>query len=369
VKAQRAGMTTKNTDGKDKKRMLKFIADDAQWHYARRREILKRDPSIKKYFRPMNISVFPLLLIVIFRAWLVIKAALYIGALEGYLAKYFTTLLFVLGDQWLFHCGMTFAHEHSHNLIFDSPLGVVLVDIILDWHSTSFAEGLKYVYSHSRFHHPNLGDPATDSELENKDFPGTQWNALIYFGQILFPGLLFLDILTKQKVPGKCKNTDFKVPKSWLHRKIACYIASICSLAFLTFHGGFAALAIQIWSIGLYISPYSIWRKGQSIAEHLTNFNDPSPTYSSPSYFINIPFFNTGLHDEHHTFPLVPWYHLRTLRNKFPHVFNYDQHTSYERLWFNWLMNGCPNYRDPQLASLTETWFTIPSFLKGKKAE
>merc|ERR1712018_1077345 len=143
----------------------------------------------------------------------------------------------------------TFAHEHSHNLIFDSPR-IKLVDALLDWSSTSFAENLKYVYSHSRFHHPNLGDKDTDSELENKSLPDHWWNRTLYFAHILCPGLILLEILTKQPSENKSKGSrDFQVPKTWFWRKMICYAASLAACLFYAYNGG---LMIQMWSIGIY---------------------------------------------------------------------------------------------------------------------
>lgn len=358
------------TSGKkgDNARMLSFVADDALWHYERRRQILARDPSLKKNFGTHPKSAIYLLAVVMFRTWLVLKAAEYIGELESLLSQYFLTLGYVFFiDQFFMHSGLTFSHEHSHNLLLDSKIGIHLIDAILDWHSTSFAENLKYVYSHSRFHHPNLGDKEKDSELENKSIPKNLWNKFLQFGHIFLPGLVLLEILTKQPSGNKCKGSmEFKVPSSWNSRKYLCYLVSASACFFYYMNG---ALVIQMWALGMYVSPWSIWRKGQSIAEHITHCKNPAPTYTTPGWLINTVFFGTGYHDEHHTFPMVPWCYLGELKEKHRDVFCYDQTTPYLMLWLQWAFSGFQNYRDPDLSEFTaKKWYNISVGKSKKKA-
>lgn len=348
-----------NPEARDRSRMLKFIADDAVWHYERRKQILTKDPTIKKYFKPYAPSALFLLAVVAFRTWVIVQVGNYISSMDSYVSQYFAMMFYCLiFDQFLMHSGLSFAHEHSHNLILESPTGLKLIDAMLDWHAMSFADVLKYVYSHSRFHHPNLGDKSTDSELENKSLPDTPWNLFLYFGHLFIPGLVLLDITTKQKSKSKMKGSrEFQVPKTWASRKYTCIAASVASVLFHAYHGG---LLLKLWSMGMYVGPYNIWRKGQSIAEHITNYHNPAPTYTSPSWWSNVPFFNTGYHDEHHTFPMVPWIHLPKLKAAHPEIFRYDQHTPYEVLWLKWMLQGCPNYRDPDLNDHTgKVWYDI----------
>jgi len=339
--------------------MLSFVADDALWHYERRKQILARDPSLKKSFGTHPQSVLYLLAVVLLRMWLVLQVGAYISELESLLVKYVLTLCYVCFiDQFFMHSGLCFSHEHSHNLILDSFVGVHLVDAILDWHSTSFGENLKYVYSHSRFHHPNLGDKSKDSELENKSISKHPWNRFMQFAHLFVPGMIVLETLTKVPSKDGCKGTmEFKVPKSWNSRKYLCYLTSLASCIFYYMNG---ALMIQVWSLGIYISPWSVWRKGQSIAEHITQCSNPAPTYTTPGWFFNTVFWGTGFHDEHHTFPMMPWAHLRTLKEKHKDVFCYDQTTLYPMLWLQWALSGFPNYRDPANNDFTgKKWYTI----------
>jgi len=351
--------TAKSNGSKDDKaRMLSFVADDALWHYERRKLLLKRDPSLKKNFGTYPLSALFLLMVTMFRTWMVCQVAAYIGGLDSLVSQYWATLCYVFFiDQFFMHSGLTFSHEHSHNLILDSKLGVHLIDAILDWHSTSFGENLKYVFSHSRFHHPNLGDKEKDSELENKSISKHPWNRFLQFGHLFIPGLILFEIATKQPEGAKCKGTmEFKVPKSWSSRKYLCYLSSACACLFYYMNG---ALMIQLWALGMYVSPWSVWRKGQSIAEHITQCKNPAPTYTTPGW-LNTVFFGTGYHDEHHTFPMLPWRYLGDLKEKHKDVFCYDQTTSYPMLWLQWACAGFPNYRDPALNDFTgKKWYTI----------
>jgi len=320
--------------------MTVFKTNDAQWHYSRRAEVIKKDPKIAKYFKPYPLSFGFLCLLAAFRTFCLIKVGLWIGTLPSFLHKYIATWLYVMVvENVLLHSCLTFSHEHSHNLIFQTPVGVTLVDFV----STSFSENLGYVYSHSRYHHPNLGDPETDSECAFKygDLSKGGIKALMELIALVLPGSVFLKLV--QKSP---KSRSFPIPKSWWYRKLACHIGSVSSLIFVFYNGGVYATIIQVWALGIYVSPWGIWVKGQSIAEHLTQHH--VPTLSTYNPILNLLFFNTGYHDEHHTFPLLPWIYLPMLRKNHPDIFKYDQPTSYFFLWFNWLTSYAPSYRLPR---------------------
>jgi len=325
-------------------RFTVFKTNDAQWHFARRAEILKRNPKIAKYFKPYPLSFVFLICTVAFRTFCLIQAALYISTFTSYIKIYFSCMFYSLVvENVLLHSCLTFSHEHSHNNLLQSPLGLVLVDMVLDFAATSFGENLGYVYSHSRFHHPNLGDPATDSELAFKygDLSKGGISAMLELSGIVCPFQVLMKLF--QKSP---KSRSFPLPADWKHRKIACYIASAISLVFVYSQAGFIGTIIQMWALTLYVSPWAIWSKGQSIAEHLTQHG--VPTLSAYNPIANLLFFNTGYHDEHHTFPLIPWIYLPKLRQDYPDIFKYDQPAGYFELWINWLITSAPSYRLPK---------------------
>merc|ERR1719387_3304727 len=89
------------------------------------------------------------------------------------------------------------------------------------------------------------------------------------------------------------------------------------------------AILFAAWTTSLCASRWCIALHGQSIAEHYRhNFEakqngmEVAPTHSTYHSVENVIGFNTGYHDEHHTFPNVPWYHLPKLRRAAPGVFN-----------------------------------------------
>ena len=95
----------------------------------------------------------------------------------------------------------------------------------------------------------------------------------------------------------------------------------------------------------LYASRWNIALHGQSIAEHYRIGLGPDAGETDPTnstYFLaeNILGFNTGYHDEHHTFPNVPWYHLPKLTKAGPEVFNNINTRRYWSCWFEWAVNG-----------------------------
>ena len=73
--------------------------------------------------------------------------------------------------------------------------------------------------------------------------------------------------------------------------------------------------------------------KGQSIAEH--NIYQDGKTYSTYRW-TNILFFNTGYHDEHHTFASVPWIYLPKVKKTAPEYFTNTNPYSYIEIWWIW---------------------------------
>jgi sphingolipid delta-4 desaturase len=80
-------------------------------------------------------------------------------------------------------------------------------------------------------------------------------------------------------------------------------------------------------------SNWGITFRGQSIAEH--HIYHQGKTYSTYSW-TNILFFNTGYHDEHHTFPQVSWIHLPKIKRLAPEYFTNDNPYSYLQWWWRW---------------------------------
>jgi len=355
---------TQSTDLGSTEKFTTFVTNDAQWHFTRRQQVLKKDPQLKKYFRPWNYSLLFLVGIIFVRLYCMSIAAQYIWQLETFFQKWLGCLAYTyIIDQIFMHSGATFSHEHSHNLIFDDPFGILVVDFFLDFHMTSFGAVLEYVYTHSRFHHPNLGDPRTDSELqEGIGAPRPGLEKWISFTPILCPGIILISTI----LDGLRANPEFFVPEELWKRTYTCNFGSLCGAVFIYMNAGWTGVILQLWALSFYVSPLHIWLKGQDIAEHLTQ--QDVPTYSTYRPVPNLLFFNTGYHDEHHTFPLIPWVHLPTLQARHKNVFCHEQKTSYFGLYWQWALKGFfQNYRDLDCVKDTAQWMDKPYKEMNKK--
>eukprot|EP00494_Astrolonche_serrata_P026225 UN26486 len=148
---------------------------------------------------------------------------------------YHNYVILMGGRFILYHSCLTFSHEHSHNLIFDSPKLIPLVDFVLDFVASSFGENLKYVYSHSRSHHPNLGDKTVDSEILTRqgDCPHTDWvQYLVQLSPMAVPGVAILNLLLGFNKKGNSVSS-IPVPKEWNHRKLVSLMGSISGIVFV----------------------------------------------------------------------------------------------------------------------------------------
>merc|ERR1712194_337858 len=128
-----------------------------------------------------------------------------------------------------------------------------------------------------------------------------------------------------------------------------CLISvSVCVIGTLVYARWFQALVFAIWGTTLFSSRWCISLHGQSIAEHYREYRDgekepreETPPTSSTYYWLeNALGFNTGYHDEHHTFPNIAWYHLPKLHALAPEVFTNGQPRRYLGLWFDWAFSG-----------------------------
>ena len=87
---------------------------------------------------------------------------------------------------------------------------------------------------------------------------------------------------------------------------------------------------------------------GQILSEH-PDGNLDLPTRSTYGFW-NLLFFNTGYHDEHHTFPGVAWNRLPALRARAPHAFTAASEHGYFYWWFHYVFRGAPRRPSPELA-------------------
>lgn len=85
------------------------------------------------------------------------------------------------------------------------------------------------------------------------------------------------------------------------------------------------------WSLSHFIGKCGVTNLGQSLAEHPDGdlVNPTQSTYGWVNWFV----FNTGYHNEHHTFSNVPCTRLPALKRIAPEVFYATAEKSYVRLW------------------------------------
>ena len=93
------------------------------------------------------------------------------------------------------------------------------------------------------------------------------------------------------------------------------------------------ALLYHLWALSLFLGKLGIWNLGQSLSEH-EGTNDEAPSRSTYGW-INWLLFNTGYHNEHHTFPNVAWTRLPMLARTAPEVFTARAEKSYIGYWLD----------------------------------
>jgi sphingolipid delta-4 desaturase len=123
-------------------------------------------------------------------------------------------------------------------------------------------------------------------------------------------------------------------------------VVTIAVFGTLIYNEWYHAALFAVWTTSLYSSRWCIALHGQSIAEHYRvnrsaeKEDDDKPTNSTYHMAENLLGFNTGYHDEHHTFPKVSWYYLPALKKKFPEEFVNTNNLRYTTLWMEWAMTG-----------------------------
>ena len=301
---------------------------DSQWHIQRSQEILRQHPELRQYFGNYPLSILPIFLLVTLQwsiAWLVKDLSwLAVGAIA-----------FCLG-QFILHSLGVFVHEAAHNLIFKSKLGSKFALWLIICGSLSFGESLTYIGVHGKTHHLQLNDYQYDHELWDRNrakFASRHlaWRIFESLIHLLPGGMVITDTILSRIV-----TPDLRLVKSAIVDRQFNLILILTSLALYTF--AYIAIAPQaalylFWSLTLMASNWGITFRGQSIAEH--NIYHQGKTFSTYSW-TNILFFNTGYHDEHHTFPNVPWIHLPKIKQIAPEYFTNDNPHSYFQWWWKW---------------------------------
>ena len=191
-----------------------------------------------------------------------------------------------------------------------------------------------------------------DSECTNKGhmtnliriFDNQILNRLFYFFDLLPLGSIIVQEIGKVNLPKKDKD-EIKELKSYFdiknkdkYLKLLMASTTTITIGFLLYHNWYKFVLFKIWSLSIYQGKFSIFRRGQSISEHYSDIDNLKiPTQSTYGFVENLFGFNTGYHDEHHTFPTIPWIHLPKVNKIAPEYFTSVNKKSYFSLWYQWL--------------------------------
>ena len=304
------------------------MSADRQWHIERSREILQAYPEIKQYFGNYPLSIIFIVALVAFQwsiAWLVKD-----------LSWWMVGLVSLFLGQFVLHSLSVFIHEAAHNLVLKGKFGNALTLFFIELGSLSFGKSLTYVGKHGKSHHRYLNDYQQDYEWWDKNQSHLRSsNPFLRFAESLlhlFPGGVVLADLTMAKIlPVEPRKIQSAYKSSSLN--ILLIATSIFLYALAWYAISWQASLYFFWSLTLMVSNWGVTFKGQSIAEH--NIYQDGKTYSTYQW-TNIPFFNTGYHDEHHTFASVPWIHLPKVKKIAPEYFTNHNPYSYIEIWWLW---------------------------------
>ncbi|MDJ0588903.1 MAG: fatty acid desaturase [Pleurocapsa sp. MO_226.B13] len=301
---------------------------DSLWHIERSQKILRQYPEIKQYFGNYPPSVLAIAFLVSlqwFVAWLVRDLSWWqVGVIA-----------FLVG-QFILHSLGVFVHEAAHNLIFKSKLGSNLALFLIVCGSLSFGESLTYIAVHGKTHHLQLNDYQYDHELWDRnlvEFANNHlaWRILESLVQLLPGGVIITDAIVSLLF--KADSRQVKSAQISTSFNILLTLTSLSLYILAWFAISPQASLYLFWSLTLMASNWGITFRGQSIAEH--HIYQQGKTFSTYSW-TNIPFFNTGYHDEHHTFPQVAWIHLPKIKKIAPEYFKNNNPYSYFQWWWWW---------------------------------
>lgn len=322
------------------------ISPQARRHNQMRRQVIGRHAQARRLAgpNPWTALAVPVLLGIHWGvAWLVSGS----NILVCFLAAFFV-------GQVVIHSAGALVHETAHRLIFKGNLAKLLFDLSLEVILGSFSKQLTYQHQHVSSHHPFIGNYERDYEHEDicsfnarrkllSTSPTTQrMLTLVTLALHLMPfGFLISDevmprlyrVASGQVVSDTARHIGNSNPTTyerWLFIAV-----SLLANAMLFWLFGFWGWLYHNWSLSLFLGKFGVTNLGQSLSEHEGD-DESNPTYSD--YRItNLLFFNTGYHNEHHTFPNVPWTRLPMLRKIAPDVFNRQNPHSYVGLWWRHL--------------------------------
>ena len=301
---------------------------DSQWHVERRKQIIQEHPEVKQYFGNYPLSVVPIICLFALQwsvAWALRDATWWMVGLAV-----------LLVGQFILHALLTFVHEAAHNLILKGRTGNALSLCLIELGALSFGETLTYVGKHGSSHHRYLNNYSRDYEWWDKKQASFRtskpyWRLVESLVHLLPGGVLVSDILIDRNLPTESRSIE--TARRQMGLNVLLVVESLLLYAIAGYFISWQAALYLFWSLTTVIGCWAVTFKGQSIAEH--NIYQTGKTYSTYQW-TNLIFFNTGYHDEHHTFANVPWIYLPKLKEIAPEYFTNDNPYSYFHLWGLW---------------------------------
>lgn len=324
-----------------------------------RREALRAHPELSGLSGtdPRTALALPVLLGVHwFIAWLVSDSSILVIGLTA----------FVVG-QLVYHSAASLIHESCHKLIFREPRPKLAFDLALEFILTTYGKQLIYQHQHITSHHPYMGDYARDYEHEDicalqarqyigQTSPGKQklLTGLTLFIHALPMGSIIIGDLILPHAYAWASGRPQRDPvdrftgtrPSWAD--MAPYIAvSLVSNATMLWLLGPWAVLYHAWTASFFLGKLGISNLGQSLSEHpgTDNENPTRSTYGPINWLL----FNTGYHNEHHSFPTVPWTRLPELHKGAPEVFHAKAEKSYLGCWIDHVRGNFTASRDLEM--------------------
>jgi sphingolipid delta-4 desaturase len=310
-----------------------MVAPDSLWHINRRKEVLKKKPELKGLDGVFYGSA-PCIVVLVALQWYIWTV---VNEFESYILIGFCAWL---NATTLFYSLSTFIHENSHGLIFGWKNRLAAACLI-EAAFCSFGEQWEYTVVHYSMHHPQLNDQEKDSECPAEGHVAVQPTN---FMKYLVPWIELLPIGTLLTQGQLSNNAQHSSTQNMQTPQNVLIGVSLAVYGVLAYNRMWHAMLFAAWTTSLYASRWCIALHGQSISEHYRHNFEPKPdvppTHSTYHFLENFIGFNTGYHDEHHTFPNVAWYHLPKLKKEAPDVFTNVNTKRYTELWYEWAVNG-----------------------------
>lgn len=319
------------------------ISPQSRRHNEMRKQALAVHPELAKLSgpQPLTALALPVLLAIQWGiAWAVSDGGVLLVGVTAFLV-----------GQLVYHSAASLIHETCHKLVFRGPKAKLGFDLALEVILTSYGKQLIYQHQHVTSHHPFVGDYERDYEHEDicalqarqhvrRTHPILQHclTALTLVLHALPLGFMLGDLVLPHLYawasgrPVHDPKTRFTGTSPTGQSMRPFILVSLASnLALLAVFGPWALL-YHIWSLSFFLGKLGVSNLGQSLSEH-PGTDDVNPTRSTYGP-INWILFNTGYHNEHHSFPNVAWTRLPTLRRTAPEVFCAISDKSYAAHWW-----------------------------------